>query len=125
MVWPKFRHLRSPCSVSSASTTSALASTARAMISSTWLRQSSFSKRARISGSQIRPIFSASARPLTKWRSGSEAKASASRNTARGWWKAPTMFLTPQKLMAVLPPTEESIWERVVVGRFTKSMPRM
>ena len=38
---------------------------------------------------------------------------------------APTIFLVSPRSTAVLPPMEESIMERVVVGQLMKSMPRM
>ena len=42
-----------------------------------------------------------------------------------GCQKAPTMFLVSPRSTAVLPPMEESIIERVVVGQLMKSMPRI
>ncbi len=85
------------------------------MISSRCACTSPASNNANRSASRISPILTASARPLAQCRGG-RGLSVQSISTARGWWNAPMMFLTPFKLMAVLPPTDESIWESVVVG---------
>ena len=77
------------------------------------------------SASQVRLIFTLSARPFTKWRRGRVARVSGSTTTSFGCQKAPTMFLVRPRSTATLPPMEESIWERVVVGQLMKSTPRM
>ena len=66
------------------------------------------------------PALTASARPLTKWRRGKVARVSASTITSRGCQKAPTTFLVSPRSTAVLPPMEESIMDRVVVGAVDK-----
>ena len=71
---------------------------------------------AKSSGSAISPAFTASARPLDFWRSESVSSVSGSISTFFGCQKAPTMFLTPARLIAVLPPIELSTWDRIVVG---------
>ena len=45
--------------------------------------------------------------------------------TSRGWWKAPIRFLPAGTLIAVLPPTLESIIAVVDVGIWTYGTPRM
>ena len=42
-----------------------------------------------------------------------------------GWWKAPMRFLPAGTLMAVLPPTLESIIAVLEVGTWMKGTPRM
>ena len=45
--------------------------------------------------------------------------------TARGWWKAPIMFLAFAWLTPTLPPIELSTMESSVVGMPTQSTPRI
>ena len=46
-------------------------------------------------------------------------------DTARGWWKAPIMFLARGWLMPTFPPIELSTMARSVVGTQAQSTPRM
>ena len=84
-----------------------------------------FSKMANSSGSASRLAFTDSARPLMYWRRGRVARVLGSTMTSLGCQKEPTMFFVSPRSTAVLPPMEESIIERVVVGQLMKSMPRI
>ena len=86
---------------------------------------SPLSKMPNSSGSASRLALTASARPLMKWRRGSVDRVSASTMTSLGCQNAPTTFLVSPRSTAVLPPMDESIMDRVVVGQLMKSMPRM
>ena len=59
------------------------------------------------------------------WRRGRVARVLGSTMTSLGCQKEPTMFFVSPRSTAVLPPMEESIIERVVVGQLMKSMPRI
>ena len=72
-----------------------------------------------------RLAFTDSARPLMYWRRGRVARVLGSTMTSLGCQKEPTMFFVSPRSTAVLPPMEESIIERVVVGQLMKSMPRI
>ena len=86
---------------------------------------SPFSKMANSSGSASKLAFTDSARPLMYWRRGRVARVLGSTMTSLGCQKEPTMFFVSPRSTAVLPPMEESIIERVVVGQLMKSMPRI
>ena len=95
------------------------------MISPICPSMSPFSKMANSSGSASRLAFTDSARPLMYWRRGRVARVLGSTMTSLGCQKEPTMFFVSPRSTAVLPPMEESIIERVVVGQLMKSMPRI
>ena len=78
----------------------------------------------RKSSLQIIAYLIISAQPSAKVSSGRVLKVSGSQMTKDGWWKAPTRFLPAGMFTAVLPPTEESMAARKVVGICTKGMPR-
>ena len=70
------------------------------------------------------PCLTASHQPAVSSRAGSVASVPVSTTTARGWWKAPTRFLPACVLTPVLPPTDESICARSVVGACRSATPR-
>jgi hypothetical protein len=82
------------------------------------------SSQAKNPASWISPYLMISAAPARSSRNGNVRRVSVSMSTARGWWKAPIMFLPSGWLTPVLPPTDESTWESRVVGTWMKSMPR-
>ena len=82
------------------------------------------SKRANRLSSQRTPVFTASAVPSAKTSGGRVSRQSVPHSTAAGWRKAPARFFPAFRSMAVLPPTEESTAESIVVGICTYRMPR-
>ena len=74
--------------------------------------------------SKMQPYLITSAMPSAKVASGRVSRVSGSMSTSLGCQKAPARFLPWSRSMATLPPTEESTWERRVVGICTKSTPR-
>ena len=64
----------------------------------------------------MQPYLMTSAMPSEKVRSVRVVSTSGSMSTPLGCQKAPARFLPAFRSTATLPPTEESTWERRVVG---------
>ncbi len=84
----------------------------------------SASMSSRISGYQMKPAFTTSAKPATRSLRLSESSSARSHTTARGGQNAPTRFLPSAVLMPVLPPTAASTMPSTVVGTCTTATPR-
>mmetsp|Transcript_10942 Transcript_10942/g.26574 ORF Transcript_10942/g.26574 Transcript_10942/m.26574 type:complete len:239 (-) Transcript_10942:80-796(-) len=138
MVCPQLRIPRSPPSLGSSVTTSALIATERRTISlrvarsRRWISSTFCSHTSKRLASQMAPVLMISAMPARNSRSarrGSRfekpSRNAMSMNTTVGWWKAPMRFLPIGVFTAVLPPTDASTMARRVVGICTKGIPRM
>mmetsp|Transcript_1644 Transcript_1644/g.3666 ORF Transcript_1644/g.3666 Transcript_1644/m.3666 type:complete len:284 (-) Transcript_1644:567-1418(-) len=130
-VWPQLSVPRRPASRSSAATTSALPRTASYMTLSMSSRSRAMtllvlaSSASKSAGSRMQPILIASAMPSTSSLLPSVTRQSRSAYTMCGWWKAPMRFLPAGTLIAVLPPTLESIIAVLEVGTWMYGTPRM
>src|SRR5581483_10241967 len=108
-VWPRFRNRRGPWSWGSRRQTAALYAAAPRTSSG---RPASSC------------VFTSSAAPWRRSRSGSVSRSASSRRTSAGQWKAPTRFLPSGMSMPVLPPIAASTCPTSVVGTAAHRTPR-
>lgn len=126
---PRFNALRIPFSSGSLFTMSSLIFTL-AQMSLLSVGRSGVDRSNLISSLQcwlllISPCLSISAYPERMFGVSSVFKKDVSNITAMAELKTPTSFLSPLKLMPVLPPTEASTIESSVVGMFMNCIPRL
>ena len=115
-VWPRLSTLRSPRSCGSRRQTALLYAAQR--------RTSSGSGSFQSSSPASRPVFTTSASPSRRSRSGSVPSRAGSITVRTGQWNAPTRFLPSGRSSAVLPPIAASTWPTSVDGTATQRTPR-